>query len=205
MFLKVRGGVMNIINRNLDFKNLDYRKKIDLIVLHHAAHSTCSVEDIHRWHLEKGWEGIGYHYFIDKKGLIFKGRPDNTIGAHCKGYNDASLGICMQGNFMVESMPEVQIKSLEWLLNKLCLQYAILVVKNHRDLKSTDCPGTNFPKLKLSEFIINDSSEKTYTVKKGDTLYSIALKYGISVSDLKNINGIKPDIIIPNQILKIHK
>ena len=57
----------------------------------------------------------------------------------------------------------------------------------------------------MCEVWVNDSSEKTYTVKKGDTLYSIALKYGISVSDLKNLNGIESDIIIPNQILKIHK
>ena len=196
---------MNIVNRNLKFEKMDYRKEIDLIVLHHAAHPTCSLEDIHQWHMDKGWGGIGYHYFIDKKGLIFKGRPDNTIGSHCKGYNDTSLGICMQGNFMVESMSEEQTKSLEWLLNKLCLQYAILVVKNHRDLKSTDCPGINFPKVKLSEVVINSSSEKTYTVKKGDTLYSIALKYGISVSELRNINGIGSDLIISNQILKIHK
>ncbi len=47
------------------------------------------------------------------------------------------------------------------------------------------------------------TSEDEYIVKKGDSLYSISKKYGISVDDLKNYNNLKTNIININQILKI--
>jgi 3D (Asp-Asp-Asp) domain-containing protein len=51
----------------------------------------------------------------------------------------------------------------------------------------------------------NDSEAATsvHTVKKGDTLYKISKQYKISISSLKSINGLKSDIIRPNQKLKL--
>lgn len=46
-------------------------------------------------------------------------------------------------------------------------------------------------------------SGKTYTVKKGDSLWSIATKNGLSVINLKNMNGLKSDMIYPGQTLKL--
>ena len=78
---------MNIIDVGLKFKSLSYGNKPNKLVLHHAEASKCSVQDIHYWHLNNGWSGIGYHYFIRKDGSIYKGRPDGAIGAHCQGSN----------------------------------------------------------------------------------------------------------------------
>ena len=75
------------------------RNTIDMIVLHHADASTCSPQDINWWHIRQGWSGIGYHYFINKQGIVFKGRPDDTIGSHAKGYNSTSIGICFEGRY----------------------------------------------------------------------------------------------------------
>ena len=74
---------MNIIDSNLKFRELAYGNNPGKIILHHAAATNCSIEDIHNWHLNNGWSGCGYHYFIRKNGSIYKGRPENSLGAHC--------------------------------------------------------------------------------------------------------------------------
>ena len=61
---------MNIIDTNLKFKQMDTRKSTERIIMHHAAAKTCSAEDIHRWHLNKGWSGAGYHFLVRKDGKI---------------------------------------------------------------------------------------------------------------------------------------
>ena len=56
------------------------------------------VETIRKWHVEgRGWSDIGYHFYIDLEGNIFKGRDIARMGAHCKGYNRNSIGICYCG------------------------------------------------------------------------------------------------------------
>ncbi len=47
------------------------------------------------------------------------------------------------------------------------------------------------------------TSSNTYIVQKGDSLYSIAKKYGITVDKLKELNNLKSNIINIGQILKI--
>lgn len=53
--------------------------------------------DIHRWHQERGWDGIGYHWVIRRDGTIEPGRPEYWTGAHVKGHNKGSIGICLIG------------------------------------------------------------------------------------------------------------
>lgn len=121
------------------------RSEIDMIVLHHADASTCSPQDIHWWHVRNGWSGIGYHYFVNKQGVIFKGRPDDVIGSHAKGYNSTSLGICFEGRYNKEIMSEEQLKAGKELVSYLKKKYGITKVKRHKDLMATDCPGSLFP------------------------------------------------------------
>jgi N-acetylmuramoyl-L-alanine amidase CwlA len=64
-----------------------------MIVIHNVAHSSVTVDDIHRQHLENGWSGFSYHFFIKKDRKVYRGRPENTIGAHCEGYNKVSLEV----------------------------------------------------------------------------------------------------------------
>ena len=53
--------------------------------------------DIHKMHLNVGWNGIGYHKIINRSGKIENGRPEYWIGAHVKGKNNISLGVCLIG------------------------------------------------------------------------------------------------------------
>lgn len=55
------------------------------------------VADVDAWHKARGWDGIGYHYLIDRDGVIETGRPVDKIGAHVRGHNSASIGVAMVG------------------------------------------------------------------------------------------------------------
>lgn len=145
---------MKIIESNLKFKeNLQTRNSTDMIILHHADISTCSVEDIHRWHLEKGWSGCGYHFFVTKEGMIYRGRPEIVIGAHCKGANSHSIGICAEGDYMQENMPEIQKKAIIELGQYLYKKYSVKNVYGHKEVGNSLCPGTKYPLKEIKESI----------------------------------------------------
>ena len=71
-----------------------------------------TAEEIHRWHLEKGYSGIGYHYVILRNGVVEKGRPDFWKGAHAKIVNDRSLGICLIGRNKFDQKQFIELKKL---------------------------------------------------------------------------------------------
>ena len=76
-------------------------RKIHWVVIHCSdsdikAHD--NIETIRGWHVnERNFSDIGYHYFIDKSGAVHSGRSEDTVGAHVKGHNSGSLGICLSG------------------------------------------------------------------------------------------------------------
>lgn len=137
---------MQIIETNLKFRSQPIkRSRTNYIVLHHADASRCTVYDVHQWHLNKDWIGIGYHFFVDKTGRVYRGRPIDTIGAHCPGYNANSVAICCEGNYEQEHMPPAQWKAILELVDYLKQVYPGVKVVGHRDLYSTACPGRYFP------------------------------------------------------------
>ena len=72
--------------------------KVNLVIVHCSDFEPeHDATVIHQWHLARGWSGIGYHYFIKKDGTVQQGRPLNKRGAHCKGKNFHSIGICLEG------------------------------------------------------------------------------------------------------------
>lgn len=136
---------MNIIDTNLDFGSLSKRKSTTRIILHHAAAESCDAATIHQWHLNKGWSGIGYHFVVRKNGSIERGRPEDTVGAHALNNNSDSIGICFEGNFETETMPETQKAAGKELVAYLKQKYGISTVQKHKDVTSTACPGKKFP------------------------------------------------------------
>lgn len=123
------------------------RVRTTAIILHHADAVSCTVEDIHRWHLSNGWIGIGYQFFVRKNGEIWRGRPIDWVGAHTKGANDFSVGICFEGSYESKdtSMPAPQLTAGKELVSYLLGLYPGAAVKKHKDYCSTDCPGKYFP------------------------------------------------------------
>ena len=68
----------------LGFYELENRMLTDQLVIHHIG-GDCdrdvSAEEVHQWHINRGWSGIGYHFLIRKDGTIERGRPIDTVGA----------------------------------------------------------------------------------------------------------------------------
>ncbi len=139
---------MNIIEQKYQWRgSLAKRNRTSLIVLHHAAAVTCTAEDIHRWHLSNGWSGIGYHYFVRKDGRIYRGRPEDTVGAHAYNSNSISVGVCFEGNFENEQMPDAQFAAGAELVADLMARYRLdsAALRAHREVNATACPGKSFP------------------------------------------------------------
>ncbi len=105
------------------------------------------VDDIRKWHtVERGWSDVGYHYIILLDGIIQKGREDATPGAHVKGHNKSSIGICYIGGADGEdTRTTAQKASLVHLISVLRRLYPDSMVMGHRDFKDVtkDCPCFN--------------------------------------------------------------
>ena len=157
---------MNIIDTNLKFisSKLGYGNVPNKIILHHAEASKCTVQDVHSWHLNNGWAGIGYHYFIRKDGSVYKGRPDGAIGSHCQGSNTGSLGICFEGNYMKETIPTAQYNAGIDLIKYLRGKYGNLTIYGHKELLATECPGSKFPLADFKNLKENEEKATGYVV-----------------------------------------
>ena len=80
-------------------------RKIRKIIIHCSATQEgkdVSVETIRKWHLKRGWRDIGYHFVIGLDGQVQEGRPIEQTGAHTKGHNFDSIGICYIGGVEAE-------------------------------------------------------------------------------------------------------
>lgn len=116
-------------------------RKIDSIIVHCSATKAgqdFSAADIDCWHRERGFNGIGYHYVIRLNGTIEKGRNVARSGAHCKGWNERSIGICYIGGLDANGLPadtrtDAQKRILYQLIMELQREYGILCVLGHRD------------------------------------------------------------------------
>lgn len=137
--------MLNIIEKTYSLNGkLSIRSKTERIILHHAESSSCTAEDIDRWHKKNGWTCIGYHFFVKKDGTIYRGRQENSVGAHAGGANSNSIGICFEGRYETEQMPDAQVESGKELVAYLKNKYGISKVQKHSDVCSTSCPGKNF-------------------------------------------------------------
>lgn len=137
--------MLNIIEKTYKINgNLSIRNSTERIILHHAAASQCNVDDIDRWHKQKGYSCIGYHFFIKKNGTIYSGRQENAVGAHAYQNNYNSIGICFEGDFEKEQMTDTQVEAGKELVAYLKNKYNISKVQKHSDVNSTSCPGKNF-------------------------------------------------------------
>ncbi|KEI18237.1 glucosaminidase domain-containing protein [Clostridium haemolyticum] len=139
---------MNIIDTNLNFRNgLPNNNSPRNIVLHHTECTGWNIERLHQLHLGNGWVGIGYHFYIRKDGSIYRGRPEWTLGSHCKGFNKNSIGIAFEGDYhnTDKSMPDTQFNAGLQLISYLKNKYGNMGIYGHREVGSSNCPGKYFP------------------------------------------------------------
>lgn len=121
---------------------------IRYIVVHCSAtraNQTIDITDIDRWHRDRGWNGCGYHYVITRDGKIQGGRSLTQAGAHTKGHNFQSWGVCLVGGVGADGRGEdnftpAQYSALRALLPSLHAMAPHAEILGHRDL-SPDVNG----------------------------------------------------------------
>ncbi len=126
-------------------------RTITLIVIHCSATpegKRLTFAECRRDHIaHRRFKDIGYHYYIDREGVIWPGRPEQEVGAHCKNHNRHSIGVCYEGGLDRWGKPgdtrtQAQKRAMEVLLSDLKERYPKALVVGHRDLNpAKDCPG----------------------------------------------------------------
>ena len=124
--------------------------KADAIVLHCSASQDGLKYDISRIdtdHRARGFSGgVGYHLVIQPDGEVQKGRPLNVGGAHVKGDNDHTIGICLIGSrrFSIE-----QFNTLRYQLDSIFGTYDIPKwrLMMHREFPSAIKQGKTCPNM----------------------------------------------------------
>lgn len=101
---------------------------------------------IHRWHRERKWSGVGYHWIIGDDGKLEAGRPWYWQGSHVRGHNHDSIGICLIG---VDEFSGEQIHTLRELVDVLRKQWPDANVLGHCDLD----PGKTCPNFDVRELL----------------------------------------------------
>ncbi len=194
---------VKVIDVGIKFNGaLSKRTKTDYIILHHSASSNASVEAIHNYHMNgRGWMGIGYNFYVRKDGSIYQGRPEWAVGAHATGYNDKSIGVCAEGNFEAEKMPEAQKQAIIELMRELKQKYPNAQIKRHKDFAATSCPGKNYP---FDEIIqaVNKKEDDTVLLKNGSRgnevkkLQENLNKLGFNCGTADGIFGVKTEAAV---------
>lgn len=125
-------------------------KKIRRVIIHCSAtpegRDVTSV-DIRRWHINRGWNDIGYHYVIRLDGTLEYGRSPTVQGAHVKGQNEDSLGVCYIGGMRdgeaADTMTQSQEDTMRELMCSLRLVFGDIEFSGHNEYSSKRCPSFN--------------------------------------------------------------
>lgn len=126
-------------------------RQINKIYVHCSATKPSQDIDaatIKKWHLARNFSDVGYHWVIKRDGTVEEGRPESKSGAHVKGHNSDSIGICLVGGVNEEGDADAnftfeQYVALAALLKTKGDQYGITAesVYGHRDVANKACPS----------------------------------------------------------------
>ena len=103
-------------------------REIKLLVIHCSA--------------TRGFKDIGYHFYITRNGELHHCRPVSEPGAHVRGFNRHSIGICYEGGLDEEGRPadtrtQAQRFALLDLLTILKHQYPEAQIMGHYQLSAS--------------------------------------------------------------------
>ena len=125
-------------------------RQVNKIIVHCTATPEgrdVTVDEIRRWHVEeKNWSDIGYHWIVTLNGTLERGRPEHIQGAHAKGFNKNSIGLCYVGGVDKDMTPKDtrtkgQKETLKCILEDLKDRYPNAEIIGHRDVSSKACPS----------------------------------------------------------------
>lgn len=126
-------------------------RKITKIVIHCSDSpddKDFNVDDIRQWHKKRGWNDVGYHFVITRSGELQLGRDIEIIGAHTRGYNSNSIGICWVGSKLISleaysTLVQICLK----LLDKYNLSCENILGHSELNPHKT-CPNLNMEKFR---------------------------------------------------------
>ncbi len=125
-------------------------REITRIIMHCSATEAgrdFDAEDIRTWHKARGWSDIGYHYVIKLDGTIEAGRPVDRVGAHTKGHNEDSVGVCYIGGLKdgkpFDTMSEIQEIAFIELVFSLRNVFGWMPIHGHNEFAAKACPSFN--------------------------------------------------------------
>lgn len=139
--------------------------KITGIALHHMAHPTAGMDEIHQWHLARGWKGFAYNYWVDYDGNVYECRGLNVGGGLLDPLNATVISVGFQGDYdKTQTMPKKQfLAGCELIRNLRLIIPSINEVDGHKHWQATSCPGKYFP---LEEMI--ETSNKMLSIRDFD-------------------------------------
>ena len=118
-------------------------RNIEIAVVHCSAtkiNVNFSYKDLKHLHVGiNNWSDIGYHYYYPRDGCEYVCRPIEHAGAHVKGYNDCSVGLCYEGGLDTNGKPcdtrtDGQKQAMNKRISLLRKTYGKIPVVGHRDL-----------------------------------------------------------------------
>lgn len=138
-------------------------RRIDNIVLHCSDSPYGDAGLIDAWHRQRGFDCIGYHYVVcnaypneesyrlkrpqfEHDGVIQEGRPRSEAGAHVKGHNRNSIGICLIGERLFTYQ---QYAALLELLNRLKKDHPALLLYGHYELQQPEDKPKTCPNIDM--------------------------------------------------------
>ena len=132
-----------IVKGNLKRLNL---QRVQGIALHHMAHPNADIKTVEGWHINQGYNAIGYNFWVGFDGTIYEGRG-LTLGAHTLGHNETTIGIGFQGDYSKDVVMPVEqfnagIDIISFVKAKVP---SIVKIGGHKDYMATACPGQYFP------------------------------------------------------------
>jgi len=127
---------------------IKFKKPITEIIVHCTAtpyRRDVTVGDITRYHRQRGFETVGYHYVVRLDGTVEQGRPVDYVGAHCLGHNAYSIGVAYVGGLDAAGRPAdtrtpAQRAALACLIVDLKRKYDHATVHGHREFAAKACP-----------------------------------------------------------------
>ena len=160
-------------------------RTINSIIIHCTATKPLAhinVNDVRRWHRERGFNDIGYHYLVLVDGTVEVGRPLNETGAHCKGHNAHSIGICYVGGLNDKGKPAdtrtpAQRAALCNLLITLKRQYPNAIIYGHRDFAAKACPCFDA----TAEYAYLSAEPANHTIVPMKTIHYLLLLLALSL------------------------
>lgn len=124
-------------------------REIREIIIHCSATPEgreVSLEEMHRWHVHRGFSDVGYHFLVHLDGRVEAGRPLHRTGAHCRGHNVGSIGICYIGGLTAtdrspkDTRTPAQREALHALVTLLRLHFPKATLHGHNEFAAKACP-----------------------------------------------------------------